>query len=193
MEQIRKAIQNFDPFECDDFDALCSAIVEEYDADNWQISLTWTLGLIRRMKAFEKMWGSWNVPIRVVWGYQEEKPAFKVFRQHWNLDKNVFKKEYRYEFHQSVVSPGAWLKASISGSPGLTGLNNPDQAKFHLLYDKRQAEAYLGTRTDWPWFTPHEAVIKEVKGRLFQTIDLVYIPPKQWVWGIDANEMYIEL
>lgn len=193
MEQIQKAIRNFEPFQCDNLDTLCSAVVEEYDADNWRISLTWTLGLIRKMKAFEKMHGSWNIPIRVVWGFQEERPAFKVVRQRWDFKSNVFKKEYAFEFHQSLIPSGQWLKAEISGSPGLTGIKDPENAKFHLLYDKRQAEAYLGTRTHSPWFTPQEEVIKEVRGRMFQTIDLIYIPPVQWVWGIDANEMYVEL
>jgi len=193
VEQIRQAIRNLDPFECSDWDALSQAIVEEYDYDNWRTSLVWIIGSIRSLKQFEKLSGSWNVPMRVVWGYQEEKPAFKVLRQRWDFKSNIFKKEYAFEFHQDTVSPGKWLDAHISGSPGLTGITIPENAKFHMLYDKRQAEAYLGTRTNTPWFTPQEAVIKEVKGKMFHTIDLVYVPPVQWVWGIDASQMYIEL
>jgi hypothetical protein len=62
-----------------------------------------------------------------------------------------------------------------------------------MLLDENSAATYLNTRTFSPWFTPQEAMMTKVKGRNWQTIDLVYIPPKTWVWGVDAEEMYIEL
>ena len=190
---LNEAIRNLDPFECSDWSALCSAVIEEYDYDTWRTSLTWVLGTIWQVKQFEKMHGSWNVPIRAVPNYQEEKSAFKVLRCHRELENNHFVKQYAFEFHASYVPKNQWIKAEISGSPGLTGIKNPENAKFHMLYDERQAVAYLGTRTHSPWFQPQEAVIHKVIGREWQTIDLVYIPPKQWVWGVDANEMYVEL
>lgn len=191
VNQLRNHIRNLTPFECgcSDLDSLCSAIIEEYDSETWRTDLVFVTSIIRLAPEYEKFHGSWNFPIRAVENWEMERETYKVFRK---IESDPFTL-YKYEFHNSIVTPHQWLKAEISGSPGLSGINIPEQAKFHMLYDKTQAETYLSTRTNTPWFTENEAVIKKVKGRNFKTIDLIYIPPKQWVWGIDASEMYVEL
>lgn len=209
-ESLRIAIQRFLPFECSDWDALCQAIVEEYEAETWRHSLVWILGCIRKMKQFEHLQGSWNVPLRAVWNYQDEKPAYKVFRQprqtsfiyrngELQLPIETHKGYFEYEFHPSAVPVNQWLQCELSSSKCLTGMKPKSEGgtggRFHMLMDERQAQTYLNTRgsENDSWFTKRDGVIKQVKGRDFATIDLVYVPPKTWVWGVDANEMYVEL
>ena len=63
-----------------------------------------------------------------------------------------------------------------------------------MLWNKRQAEVYLSNRADvTAWFTSQEAVMVPVEPRSVETIDLVYVPPKLFVWGIDSKEMYVKL
>ena len=195
VNRIRKHIQNLTPFECDNWDSLCLAVVEEYDAEAWRSNLIWIIGCIRHGKLVEKMQGSWNFPLRFISDSEvKQQDAYKVFRKHWHLNsENFIVPELRYEFHETPVVSHQWLKAEISGSPGLTGLEKHG-GRFHLLWNKEQAEAYLSTRAGaTAWFTPQEAVMVPVEGRSFDTLDLVYVPPKLFVWGIDSKEMYVKL
>lgn len=191
-ELVKRCIRYQKPFECTDWDVLCSSIIEEYEA-SWGTSLIWVLGSIRYLKKFEKDYGSWNVPLQWVFDCQKEKPAYKVFREHSVNTEHPLK----YEFHPASVPINQWINAEVSGSPYLSGIRKKEEGghggKFHMLTDIQQATAYLNSRIDTTgWFTRQEAVIKEVKGRNFVTIDLVYSPPKTFVWGIDAEEMYVE-
>lgn len=199
VQSLRKCIKNLIPFEldCDHLDDLCSAIIEEYEYEGWYSKLIWILGCLRHAPAYKGLSGSWNFPLRYVNDWERERECFKIIREHRTFKNNVLAKEYWYEFHQAPVIGNKWLEAEISGSPGLAGLKPKEQdgtgGRFHLLCNENSASAYLSTRTNTPWFTPQEAVMKKVRGRKFQTVDLVYVPPKTWVWGVDAYEMFVEL
>lgn len=195
-ETLVNCIKNLHPFECTDWDILCDAFIEAYDPD-WMTSPIWTVSLVRGLQRFEKMQGSWNAPVRLVYDYQKERELYKVFRQHKELKNNVFVKEISYEFHPAKVEGNKWLDCEISGSPSLTGMKPKEEGgtggRFHMIVDELQANLYLMNRVNSPWFTPQEAVVKKVKGKNFQTIDLLYVPPKLFLWGVDATNMYVEL
>ena len=198
--EIRQHIRNLTPFECDNWDTLCSAVIEEYDTA-WRTELIWIIGGFRQtLPRIKKMKGSWNFPLR--WVSDDmigRHEAYKVFRKRWYLNKdNYIQPQLRYEFHEAPVVSRQWLQAEISGSPGLSGLTKKEEGgtggKFHMLWNKRQAEVYLSNRADvTDWFTSQEAVIVPVEPRSVETIDLVYVPPKLFVWGIDSKEMYVKL
>lgn len=199
VQSLKEHIRNLTPFEleCIHLDDLCLAIVEEFDQATWHTKLIWVLGCLRKAPAYENLSGSWNFPIKLVENWERERECYKVIRQHRIFKNNVFSKKYWYEFHQAPVVGNQWIKAEISGSPGLAGLTSVKDGgtggRFHLLCNEQSASAYLGTRANDSWLTPQEAVMKKVRARKFQSLDLVYIPPKTWVWGIDSCEMYIEL
>lgn len=197
VQNLREHIRNLTPFECDDWDALCSAIIYEYDADTWKSKLIWVLGCVRKTKQWAGTKGSYNVPLKSLYDDDGEREAYKVFRRFQELKNNIFMKEYAYEYHPKWVQPNQWLQAELSGSPDLTGLTPKEQGgtggRFHTILDKAQAVRYLNTVASNHWLPPQWAEIRPVKTRKCQTMDLVYIPPKTFVWGIDASEMYVEL
>lgn len=187
VEQLQQHIRNYTPFECSNWNVLGEAFLNEYDPI-WGTSIVWTVGCIRSLQKFEKFRGSWNAHVKRVDNYQELY-SYKVFRQRINT--------FKYEFHDAEVPINTWIKAEVSGSTGLSGIKKKedggDGGYFHMLYNESQAIAYLNTRAleNDAFFPKTEAVIKKVIGRFFCSIDLVYIPPKQFVWGIDAYEMYV--
>ena len=192
VEQLQEHIRTYTPFECSNWNALSEAFLNEYDPC-WGISIVWTIGCVRSLQQFEKFRGSWNVHIKGLYDCQE-RTAYKVFRQP-TRSTDTF--QYKYEFHESDVPINKWIQSEISGSRGLSGIKKKEEGGtggfFHMLYNQDQAAAYLNARAieNDAWFPKTEAVIKQVRGRNFQSIDLVYIPPKQFVWGIDAYEMYV--
>jgi hypothetical protein len=186
-EIVKKCIRYQRPFECNDWDVLCSAVIDEYNP-NWGSSLVWVLGCIRKLKAIETLGGSWNVPLMWVTYPQEERTTFKVFRDFSKRPEFADKgyTQLSYEFHQDWVPANKWIKAEVSSSAGLSGIKKEEDGgiggQFHMLLDKYQAEAYLESRVKYTnWFIKEEAVIQPVKGRQFLTIDLVYSPPKTFV------------
>ncbi len=200
VNQIREHIRNRTAFECDDLDSLVSAIIHEYDAKTWKSKLIWVIGGIRRtVPAVKGMNGSWNFHLRFISDEEVgQNQPYKVFRKRWYVVNDLLLPQFQYEFHEAPVVSRQWLQAEISGSPGLTGLMSKDRGgtggRFHLLWNKQQAEAYLNKRVnETAWFSLQEAVMVPVEGRAFQTLDLVYIPPKLFVWGIDSEQMYVNL
>jgi len=202
MPNIQENIVKTQPFECDDWDELCSAIIDVYDIC-WGISLVWTLGCIRWLKGVENGVGSWNIPMwKVATDPHKEIEVYKVFIA---PELPVYgstilpQKEIFYEFHQEKVLTNKWLKAELSGSAGLTGLENPDHARFHMLIDKNQAEFYLDSRIETQskveryreLYKDCYPFVHPVKARNFTTVDLIYVPPISFMWGIDAKEMYV--
>lgn len=193
MNELLDKIINQEPFECSNLDVLCSAIAEVYEPA-WGNSLIWILGCLRKMKQFEKCNGSWNVPLWHVAQTYDEVECYKVFRKPNPLP--LFPKENYdeivYEFHPNKVHPNKWMQAEVSGSGRLTGLC-PESAKFHMLMNANQAFAYLESRRHCVAYHDYTPYISKVKARRLVTVDLVYSPPKQWVWGVDAKEMYVSL
>ncbi len=192
MPTIIESIEKQLPFECNNFNELCSAVTEAYDP-SWCNSLIWILGCLRHIKQFEKCNGSWNVPL---WSMNPtsvgEIDCYKVFRKPTPLPlfPNEMCDEIVYEFHPKKVHTNEWIKAELSGSQRLTGLC-PKSAKFHMLINFDQAISYLASRKDCVAYRDYTPYISKVKARNVVTVDLVYIPPKQWVWGIDAKEMFV--
>lgn len=188
---LRESIAKKLPFECGNWDVLCQAIVEEYDA-SWGISITWILCGIRYLKQFEtEPGGSWNVPIKIVPFPEQERDAYKIFRKPKKGTEGSEHGLLAHEFHPAWVPKNEWLQAEISQSKNLTGLTDPEQAKFHMFYDKTQATSYLEKVADWKNYKQYDPLMQKVKGRNFLTIDLIYVPPKHFMWGIDAKELYV--
>jgi len=188
---LQEKILNQKPFDCHDLNVLCKAIVDIYD-ESWCNSLIWLLGSIRSLKAFEYEIGSWNVPFRPVDNPRLERKAYKVFRKPL-IDLNDQNKKYAFEFHQSWVPTNQWITATVSSSIGLTGIYHEEFAKFHLLCDTEQAHTYLFSRSKHNLEPLYDMCICEVKATNFITIDLIYVPPTQFMWGINAKEIYISL
>jgi len=173
------------PFDCDNFDELCSTIIETY-TPGWNNSLVWILGGIRYMEKFKQQKGSWNVPL---WNIEPNKEIelFKVFRK----PKVQSEHPLVYEFHPYHVVTNQWMTAELSGSERLTGLTSPEAAKFHLLASEQQAYAYLDGRQNCVAFSDHDPYVCKVKARNLICVDLIYVPPNRWVWGVDAKEMFV--
>lgn len=198
VANFRNHIRSNTPFECDDYEALLGAIFLEHRPE-WRINLMQVLVSIRDCYTVIRKGnyqGSWNCPIQYVKDvYGEgEYPFYKVLRKTNSIISQ--KVPYAYEFHNACVPVNEWIQAEISASSGLYGLKPKTEGgcggRFHLLLDRLQAEAYLSKRTDAQWFTPEVATIVQVNARKFQTIDLVYVPPTTFVWGIDSEEMFVK-
>jgi hypothetical protein len=123
----------------------------------------------------------------------EERTYYKVLRKTNNISKELV---YQYEFHKDFVPINKWIQAEISSSDGLCGLKPKNEGgcggRFHLLLDYLQAQTYLSKRTDNEWFPKEVAEIVPVRAKKFSTIDLIYVPPTTFVWGIDSEEMYVK-
>lgn len=189
-------IQSLTPFECDNFLALLMAIKQQYST-NWRIQLNDILDYIGMLGASikNKYKGSWNCPIKYITDDSEycDKSYYKVLRK---TNSPIEEYSYAYEFHQSYVPLNMWIQAEISSSKNVCGLKNKDDGgsggKFHLLLDYLQAQEYLSKRIDNTWFPKEVAEIVPVRARKFQTIDLIYVPPTTFVWGIDSEEMFVK-
>lgn len=182
------SINTRQPFECDDWDALCSAIINAWQP-SWGISLIWILSSIRYLKQFEKLpGGSWNVPLIWLPTNTTEQNFYKIFRK----PKDPSIEGIEFEFHPCVVQTDQWLKAEISQSKYLTGFTKPEHAKFHMFYDEVQAKEYLSRNANWANYQEHTPMIMKVTARNLYTIDLIYIPPNHFMWGMDAKEMFVK-
>lgn len=197
VSRLRNHIQNLTPFECDNFSPLLLAIYQQY-SDSWKIKLpdildcigTWDAGI---KSVYPKYMGSWNCPIRWVRDLykDEEHNYYKVLRKNTISQKTT----YQYEFHNSLIPKNEWIQAEISSSNGLYGLKKREEGgmggRFHLLLDYLQAQTYLSKRIDDTWFPKTIATIVPVRARKFQSIDLIYVPPTTFVWGIDSDEILV--
>ena len=197
--RLRNHIQNLTPFECDNIPALIVALMKEYSPE-WKSNLDDIVNYINSWDVdikskYPKYKGSWNCPIQCVrdrFG-NEERPYYKVLRKTNNIAKEFI---YSYEFHESFVPVNEWIQAEISSSKSIGGLKKKEEGgcggRFHLLLDYLQAQAYLSKRTDPTWFPKEIAEIVAVRARKFQSIDLIYVPPTTFVWGIDSEEMFVK-
>jgi hypothetical protein len=128
--------------------------------------------------------GSWNVPMWWVNPNINAHP-YKIFRKPLKHDELV------YEFHKEAVPLNRWIEAEISSSRGLTGLETKEHAKFHMFLDSVQAASYLDIAQHSTAYKEHEPVILPVKAKNYMTVDLIYVPPTRFVWGIDAKEIKV--
>ena len=172
------------PFDCSNWDELCNAVIDAYSPE-WNNSLVWILGGIRYLKAFEKHSGSWNVPFWFV-SSNTDVELYKLFRK----PKIQSEHPLVYEFHPAPVVTNKWMEAAISGSARLTGLSE-GHAKFHMLANETQAQFYLDGRKNCTAFSDHEPYVCKVKARNLMCVDLIYVPPTRFVWGVDAKEMFV--
>lgn len=195
LSSLQNHIKNLTPFECNNIEILKVAFVKLF-------SSSWDIGSLNSLiktlhywdKTIKPFRGSWNCPLFMVrdkYG-DEERNYYKVFRK-TNL---VEKFPYAYEFHNSHVLLNEWIQAEISQSSQLSGLAEKEEGggggRFHLLLDYLQAHTYLSKETDTSWFPKEVAEIVQVRARKFQTIDLIYVPPTTFVWGIDSEEMFVK-
>lgn len=187
MPATKENILKMQSFDCNNWDELCCSIVDSYSPE-WNISIIEILSNIRSIKKFETKSGSYNVPMWHV-NPNQELECYKIFRKPMGQPEDTLV----YEFHPGQVFTNYWMKAEISGSPHLTGLTSPDQAKFHMLMGESQVHAYLNSRKNCVLFSDHTPYICKVKARNFTTVDLIYVPPTTFVWGIDAKEIYVTL
>lgn len=183
VQKIVDCIHQQRPFDCDNLDELCTAITTAYST-SWSLSLVWILGCVRKMRHHKDQVGSWNIPMWWVRPDVDVNP-YKVFRRPTKTSELV------YEFHKDTVPLNKWVEAELSGSEGLTGLSSKEFAKFHFFLNSLQAASYLDIRKDCVAYTDHEPVILPVKGKNYLTVDLIYVPPTRFVWGIDAKEMHV--
>lgn len=199
QDQINDLIQKIESltaFECDDLDLLKDAI-SQFQKIKYGYSVEAVTSCIdmwnRDIKPFYK--GSWNCPLFIVKDVyrDEERTYYKVLRKTNDTSTDLV---YQYEFHKDFVPINKWIQAEISSSDGLSGLIPKTEGgcggRFHLLLDYLQAKTYLSKRTDDTWFPKEIAEIVQVRARKFQTIDLIYVPPTTFVWGIDSEEMYLK-
>lgn len=200
IPDIVNSIYNFKPFKCDNLDDLCEALVMFFDTYSPQ-SDEYVKTLCSKVKSLEKIKlcsGSWNIPLfDAKFLEKPDNTYYKVFRKSTMLSDDECYKQLSYEFHKGWVTPNEWLQAEVSQSKGLTGLKPKEEGgsggRFHLLYDHDQAMTYLESRVDEDFLSKSEAVIATVNARNLQTLDLVYIPPNNFVWGVDAKEIYVKL
>ncbi len=188
---LHEKILNQKPFECDDIDILCKEITDIYD-ETWCNSLEVTIEHIKCLKNFKHEIGSWNVPLKWVDDPCVPRFAYKIFRKPL-IEFNDPNKKYAFEFHQSWVPTNQWLTATVSGSNGLTGIEHQDYAKFHLLCDEEQAITYYISRIKEYSDPCYDPCICRVAAVNFFTVDLIYVPPKQFMWGIDARNIYMSI
>lgn len=195
INDLIQKIESLTAFECDNLDLLKNAI-SQFQKSKYGYSLESITNCIdmwnRDIKPFHK--GSWNCPlfmVRDVYG-NTERTYYKVLRKINNIAKKLV---YQYEFHNSHVPLNEWIQAEISSSNGLYGLKKKEDGgcggRFHLLLDYWQAQTYLSKRTD-EWLPVENTAIVPVRARKFQTIDLIYVPPTTFVWGIDSEEMFVK-
>lgn len=196
LRSLQNHIQNLTPFECDNLEILQAAFFKCFFT-RWDRKILDSLvKTIHDWNKFIKpLRGSWNCPVFSVkdkYG-DEERTYYKVLRKTNNI---VTKLSYQYEFHREFVPINEWIQAEVSSSAGLYGLKKKEEGgtggRFHLLLDYSQAYVYLSKRTDTNWFTKEVAEIVPVRARKFQTIDLIYVPPTTFVWGIDSEEMFVK-
>lgn len=193
---LQNHIQNLTPFECDNLEILQAAFFKCFFTRWDRKILDFIVKTIHDWNKFIKpLRGSWNCPVFMVrdrYG-DEERIYYKVLRKTNNIAKEL---SYAYEFHNSYVPLNTWIQAEISQSSGLYGLKKKEEGgcggRFHLLLDYLQAQSYLSKRIDTSWLTKDVAEIVQVRARKFQTIDLIYVPPTTFVWGIDSEEMFVK-
>jgi hypothetical protein len=140
--------------------------------------------------------GSWNILLYHVEDYLPNT-YYKVFRIPYQLGFPQLygepSKQIEYEYHPDFMPCNQWIIAEISESPRLTGVKGTGcPPKFHLLYNKTQAEFYLESCKDHTTFYNCTPYISKVKAQKFFTMDLIYVPPISFMWGIDAEEIYVE-
>lgn len=192
---LQTHLEKLTPFECDNIEILKVAIFKLFspfwsksNVDNVVKTLHYWDKVIKPFR------GSWNCPLFTVrdkYG-DEERIYYKVFRK-TNLSTES---PYEYEFHNSHVPLNKWIQAEISQSSGLSGLKKKEEGgcggRFHLLLDYLQAHIYLSREAETTWLPKEAAEIVQVRARKFQTIDLIYVPPTTFVWGIDSEEMFVK-
>ncbi len=181
---IRHCIKNHLPFSCNNFNDLCTALSLEYGTNGvWVNQLSTVLYQAKSFERHKNVSGSFNINLKWWPGFGQsnsEVTTYKVFKK--SNDNN-----FRFEFHDSQVPTNQWLQSDVSGSAGLSGLKYKVESHFHTLMDNVQATNYCNFS-----HLKNDAFIKRVKIRKCKYIDLIYVPPNQFVWGVDAYEMFVD-